>query len=62
MKRKIKIITYKAKDGFRWHMIRNGRIIAESGEGYKREGGCIKTAQNLVKALAEGAYVFEKKS
>ncbi len=40
---------YKAKDGWRWRLIRKGRIIAEGGQAYKR---CPKRA-TLLKQLAD---------
>jgi Domain of unknown function (DUF1508). len=48
-KPKIQVIIYKAKDGFRWHMKRSGRIIAESGEGYTR----LSSVKRIVKSLIE---------
>lgn len=40
--------VYKAKDGFRWRVTaRNGRIVAESGEGYSREADCRKAYAKL---------------
>lgn len=60
MKTKLIIITvFKAKGGFRWHMKRAGRIIAESGEGYKRHGSCFKTLKNLLDGIAGCRYEFE---
>lgn len=33
---------YEAKDGWRWRLwARNGRVIAESGEAYKRRAACF---------------------
>lgn len=46
----IHVYIYKAKDGWRWRMIRSGRIIAESGEGYKRRSSCKRTVKNLIDA------------
>jgi hypothetical protein len=35
-----KLIIYRDKKReYRWRMTRKGRIVAESGEGYKRMGG-----------------------
>ena len=40
MKRTPKLEIYKASDGYRWRLkAANSRIIAESGEGYKRRPG-----------------------
>lgn len=44
--------VYKDKAGeWRWHLkAANGRIIAESGEGYNDRGGCIHSIE-LVRSL-----------
>lgn len=42
---KDKTTVYKSQDGHRWHAIAaNGRIVAESGEAYKRQSTCVKMA------------------
>jgi len=39
---------FKAKDGWRWRLwARNGRMIAVSGEAYKRKAAAIKQCENL---------------
>ena len=53
---KIKINIWKAKDGYRWHMKRSGRIIAESGEGYARIASLKKTLIHLMNAFASEDY------
>ncbi len=53
---KLKIKVWKAKDGFRWRMNRCGRIVAESGEGYKRVQSCTKSLCNIIKSLAALDY------
>ncbi len=50
---KMKITVWKARDGFRWHFKRCGRIVAESGEGYKRMGACTKSLSSII-ACIEG--------
>lgn len=43
------IHVYRAKDGWRWRMVRpNGRLMAESGEAYTQAFRCEQAA----------AYVF----
>jgi hypothetical protein len=40
--------VYRAKDGWRWRLFaRNGRVIAESGEAYKRKAGAIKGCEAI---------------
>jgi len=53
--RSITAQIWKAKDGWRWHMKRSGRIIAESGEGYKRPSGARKTLEHIINAIQAGA-------
>jgi uncharacterized protein YegP (UPF0339 family) len=50
----LKLETYQ--DGiaeWRWRLIRNGRVIADSGEGYKRKGTMLRTVKNLQRDLAK---------
>ena len=51
---KLHINIWKAKDGYRWHAKRNGRIVAESGEGYARIESLKKTLNHLMNAIALG--------
>ena len=46
----MKLEIYKDKKGeWRWRVISKGRIVAESGEGYKRKSGLLKTLKNFMK-------------
>ena len=37
------------KGEWRWHLIaRNGRILADSGEGYKRRGKAIRMIEKII--------------
>jgi hypothetical protein len=56
---KTKFIVYKAKDGYRWHATRKGRIVAESGEGYRKHLGLLKSLAMFSKSLASGAYTVD---
>jgi uncharacterized protein YegP (UPF0339 family) len=40
----------------RWRIIRSGRIIAESGEGYSSRSKAARTLANLVIALRAGRF------
>lgn len=53
---KVHFTTYKAKDGWRWHAKRSGRIIADSGEAYTRKSSCKHAAADLVDAVLRLAY------
>ncbi len=49
MKSKYRLHVYKDKKGeFRWRLVaRNKRIVADSGEGYKRVSSLMKTTDHL---------------
>jgi len=55
---KLHCITWKSRDGWRWHMTRSGKIVAESGEAYCRPSGCKKTLNAIIKAIKAGAVTF----
>ena len=55
---KLKINVWKSRDGFRWNMKRCGRIVAESGEGYKRINSCTTALTNIMKSLQTFNYVW----
>lgn len=60
MAQKLKIQHYQDQAGeYRWRMVRGGRTVADSGEGYKRRSGCVKAAASLVKAISGNNYVVE---
>ena len=49
---KLKLTVWKDKKGeFRWHAKRAGRIVAESGEGYKRVQACTKALCNMIRSI-----------
>lgn len=56
----LKFEIYRDSAGeFRWRLVgRSNRILADSGEGYKRKGACIK-AIAAVKVEAFNADVVE---
>ena len=46
---------------YRWHVrARNGRIVADSGEGYKTPAGCLKGFRSLVGAVLKGRVDYGK--
>ena len=56
-RRTTKIIFYKDKAGFfRWRAMRSGRIVADSGEGYRSQ----KTGINSVTRLLEAPYLIRR--
>ena len=42
--------VYKAKDGFRWRLISNGKIVGDSGESYTRRSSVTRALKRTVKA------------
>jgi uncharacterized protein YegP (UPF0339 family) len=50
----LKLETYQ--DGiaeWRWRLIRNGRVVCDSGEGYKRRSTMLRTIKNLARDISK---------
>jgi len=48
----MKIHIYKAKDGWRWRAVaRNGRIVADGGEGYVSKGNTERAVKADIKSM-----------
>lgn len=58
----MRCIIYKDHAGeWRWHLkARNGRIIAESGEGYTRRKACERAAYRMAGADVASAFHYHK--
>jgi uncharacterized protein YegP (UPF0339 family) len=57
MKALLTIEIYKSQSEWRWRIThRNGNIIADSGEGYKRKSDCKRGVIRMTTALAAGEY------
>lgn len=58
-KRKAVITIYPdAKGEWRWNLKHgNGKVIADSGEGYVTKGGAEKAVDRVCKALAESPRI-----
>lgn len=58
-RRQYRIEVFQAKDGeWRWRMrARNGKIVADSGEGYRRKQGAVRAALQLLRAGLSAAIV-----
>jgi len=54
----MKIVIYRdVKGEWRWKLVaRNGRTVANGGEGYKRKSGILKT----LNAIAAADTVYEE--
>ena len=49
------------KREYRWRLkARNGRIIATSGEGYRRRSGAVKAAKRLIADAAQAYLEMQK--
>lgn len=59
--RRAKIEVYQDKSGdYRWRMIAsNGRIMADSSEGYTRQTNCIKAMVKVAKNFHNGETKVE---
>ncbi len=44
------------KGDFYWHAKRKGRIVADSGEGYRRKAACLKSLKALLGSVKAGQY------
>lgn len=51
---------YKAKDGWRWRATSKGRIVAESGEGYKRQRTMIRSLARFLTRIRSRRDVIER--
>lgn len=53
---------FKAKDGWRWRLwARNGRMVAVSGETYKRKAAAIKQCENLQDYTSQSTVFLDGK-
>jgi uncharacterized protein YegP (UPF0339 family) len=57
----MKIELYCARNGeWRWRLVApNGRIVADSAEGYETKPGARRSIANLVKYMSEAVPVVE---
>jgi uncharacterized protein YegP (UPF0339 family) len=57
MKAIVKIEVYKSHGEWRWRCThRNGNIVANGAEGYKRKSDCKRGVIRLISALAAGEF------
>lgn len=49
----MKFVIYKDRSGeWRWRLVaRNGRIVADSGEGYTRRRSAVRAANSVLRGL-----------
>lgn len=44
----MRLDIYRAEDGWRWRIVaRNGRIVADSAESYRRRVDCVRMATKV---------------
>lgn len=49
------------KKEWRWRLVaRNGKIVAVSGEGYKRKASALKTLNSFITAISDGYWLLEE--
>lgn len=52
---------YKGKDKqWRWRAKRNGRIVADSSEGYHNKNDCMSALQHLIESIVKDNLVFRR--
>ena len=50
-----------AKREWRWRIVhRNGRVVADSGEGYKRKLAMRTSLRHLLKGIGNGEFAIEE--
>lgn len=51
----MRVEIYRDQSGeWRWRLVRrNNRIVADSGEGYQRKGGCIQAWKRIERTVWE---------
>lgn len=50
----MKIEIYEATDGFRWRLkARNGKVLADSGESYKKRLAVCKAVDRILSAIRD---------
>lgn len=56
MKKRSQVVIYKDRKGeWRWRFVApNGRIVADSGEGYKRKGNAIRAFEGIRNLILSG--------
>lgn len=58
----MKAVLYRDNAGeFRWRLkARNGRTLADSGEGYNREKDCLAGLEQVAGNASTGAYTLTR--
>lgn len=56
----MKFFLYRdKKKEWRWRLKSKGRIIADSGEGYRRRGVCLRMVERIVSKVKDAEIEYE---
>lgn len=56
MRTRFKIRKSKKDGKFYWHAIRNGRVVADGGEGYARRAGLRKSLKAFLGSIMDAKF------
>lgn len=63
MRAKYKFEVYEDMNSeLRWRVKRNGRIIAEASEGYKRKSTMLKSLKHLIAGIQENSFMLNNQT
>lgn len=54
------IEKYEAKDGFRWRIVENDRIVADSGEAYATKSSLTRAINSFLKAICDEVFIHDE--
>lgn len=62
MKQNYRVEVYQdSRSEFRWRIVsHNGKIVADSGEGYTRRAGAERAVEKFCETIANGRYEFAR--
>jgi uncharacterized protein YegP (UPF0339 family) len=54
-------VVYQGLGGdWYWHLVhRNGKVVADGSEGYKRKSACVKSLTNIIKGIETAGFQIE---
>lgn len=54
------IEKYQAKDGYRWRIVQNKRIVADSGEAYATKSSLTRAVAAFLKAIRGQVFIHDE--
>jgi uncharacterized protein YegP (UPF0339 family) len=56
-----RFVVYQGLGGdWYWHLVhRNGKVVADGSEGYKRKSACVKSLTNIIKGIETAGFQIE---